>query len=53
MRYNISDANITWNVVSMTVDSWFWNWYIDYQVNDWTDTNSTIYRITIIDLDWN
>jgi len=50
---NISDANITWNVVSMTVDSWFWNWYIDYQVNDWTDTNSTIYRITIIDLDWN
>jgi hypothetical protein len=50
---NISDANITWNVVSMTVDSWFWNWYIDYQVIDWIDTNPTIYRVTVIDLDWN
>lgn len=47
---NISSATIVWNIATLTVSGWSWEWYIDYTINDWT-TTSQIYRITFQKID--
>ncbi len=50
----ISSASTSGNTISISVNQWTWNWYIDYKARDNHGVESiATYRVTFNNLDWN